>query len=111
MAANQMVEVTALLAAASCQLSVGQLLHGESFSLYEAMSAIEVGNPKMDAGVGAPATTLEQRLQQGAAPTDLSNDQMLAIIDKLMVMEASWHSGNPLAQTIYTCLYVLQPAR
>ena len=27
------------------------MLHDESFSLYEAMSAVEIGDPKLDAGM------------------------------------------------------------
>jgi hypothetical protein len=49
------VSVSALLDAASSELNVGQLLHTSVFSLFEAMSAVEIGNPKMDAG-GASAT-------------------------------------------------------
>jgi hypothetical protein len=39
-----------LLAAAADELRVGQLVHASTFSLFEAMSAVEIGNPKMDAG-------------------------------------------------------------
>jgi len=34
-------------------VQVGELLHGDSFSMFEAMSAVEVGDPKLDAGVPA----------------------------------------------------------
>lgn len=44
------VPVAGLLQAASDELEVGQLLHTSVFSLFEAMSAVEIGNPKMDAG-------------------------------------------------------------
>jgi hypothetical protein len=44
------VPVAGLLDAASSQLEVGLLLHTSVFSLFEAMSAVEIGNPKMDAG-------------------------------------------------------------
>ncbi len=30
---------------------VGEMLHVDEFSLYEAMSAVEVGDPKLDAGM------------------------------------------------------------
>jgi hypothetical protein len=49
------VSVSALLDAASSELKVGQLLHTSVFSLFEAMSAVEIGNPKMDAGGRASA--------------------------------------------------------
>lgn len=44
------VPIAGLLEAASSQLDVGQQLHTSVFSLFEAMSAVEIGNPKMDAG-------------------------------------------------------------
>ena len=34
-------------------MKVGELLHGDSFSMFEAMSAVEIGDPKLDAGVPA----------------------------------------------------------
>lgn len=44
------VPMAGLLAATSSELQVGQLVHTSVFSLFEAMSAVEIGNPKMDAG-------------------------------------------------------------
>lgn len=32
-------------------LQEGELLHDDHFSLYEAMSAVEIGDPKLDAGM------------------------------------------------------------
>ena len=34
-----------------CCRQLGELLHGEDFSLFEAMSAVEIGDPKLDAGL------------------------------------------------------------
>ena len=34
-------------------VQIGELLHGDSFSMFEAMSAVEVGDSKLDAGVPA----------------------------------------------------------
>ena len=43
-------DVQALLTAASEQLEVGELLHGDDFSLAAVMSAAEIGDPRLDAG-------------------------------------------------------------
>ena len=43
-------DVQALLSAASEQLKVGELLHGDDFSLAAVMSAAEIGDPRLDAG-------------------------------------------------------------
>lgn len=34
-------------------MQIGELLHDDSFSMFEAMSAVEIGDPKLDAGVPA----------------------------------------------------------
>lgn len=54
------------------------MVHGEAFSLFEAMSAMEVGNAKMDAAVAAAPRTVDQLVAEGAAPTDLSPSQVCA---------------------------------
>jgi hypothetical protein len=93
-------------------LQVGQLITGEAFSLFEAMSAMEAGNPKMDAGAAPAAAspaleTLLADLDTAAPLTGLSNAQLIRIMDTLLVMEASWHTGASVMQTVYSCLYML----
>lgn len=43
----QFLDVQPFLERVCDQLAVGELLHGESFSLFESMTAIEIGDPKM----------------------------------------------------------------
>ena len=50
-------------------------------------------------------------LEEADLPTSLSGPQILAIMDQLTVMEATWHAGNPLAQTVYTSHYILRQER
>ena len=100
-----------LLEQSRAELPVGSLIHGEAFSLFEAMSAVEIGNIKMDAGMLATPKTVEALIEEGAAPLPLSSNQCLAVMDQLLAMEATWHSGGSLAQTVYSCLYMLRPER
>lgn len=86
---------------------MGQLIHGEAFSLFEAMSAMEVGNDKMDAAARQEA----QPRAPESAPVEMHLKQLLATLDQLMVMEASWHAGNALAQTVFTSLHMLNVER
>ncbi len=78
-----------------------------------AQSAIEIGDPKMDLGarrhqdVGTP----EELIAAGHAPIDLSAPQLLNLMDQLMVLEAAWHDGGMLPQTVFTSLYMLQTDR
>ncbi|WIA23577.1 hypothetical protein OEZ85_000294 [Tetradesmus obliquus] len=103
------VSLSALLDAASSELNEGQLLHTSVFSLFEAMSAVEIGNPKMDAGARpkGDSTPLEQRLMQ----LELSPQQLLGVMDHLLCLEATWHNGGSLARTLYSSMYMMQPAR
>lgn len=45
------------------------------------------------------------------APQDLDDSQILAIMDMLNLMEATWHKGGAIAQTVYTCHYLLHQDR
>ena len=94
------------------QLQHGQMFYSEHFSLFEAMSAVEIGDPKMDAGLDtATAPTPDDLIDQGLAPLELSGSQLIATLDRLAAMQASWHSGNTIAQTVFVCLYMLKPNR
>ncbi|KXZ50476.1 hypothetical protein GPECTOR_16g650 [Gonium pectorale] len=90
---------------------VGELVSSESFSLFEAMSALEAGNPKMDAAA-SPASdrpTLKSLLEDpSVAPWDLTPLELVDVLDQLLAMEASWHTGGSAMQTVYACLYMLK---
>lgn len=91
---------------------MGQLLHGEAFSLFEAMSALEVGNPKMDAAAATAAAAEPPSLaallaDPAAAPLELPAPLLLAVLDRLAALEASWQCGGSAMQTVYSCLYMM----
>lgn len=56
-------DITARLHSAltSGMLRPGQLLHHPSFSLKESMSALEIGDPKMDSAMHVPRNTVRRR--------------------------------------------------
>lgn len=62
---------------------------------------------RRDADVGSP----EELIAAGHAPIDLPAPQLLGLMDQLMIMEAAWHCGAMLPQTVYTSLYMLQTDR
>ena len=45
------------------------------------------------------------------AAAELCSADVVAIADRLFAAEATWYRGSPLAQTVFTCLYLLQPHR
>lgn len=104
-----LVDIGPLLAAASAQLAPGEMVQGAGFSLFEAMSAVEVGNPKMDAGARPKVEKLPPR--ERPLPLELSRPQLVSWMDRLMALEATWHVGGALAQTVYSSLHMMQVPR
>jgi len=93
-------------------MAVGELLAAESFNLQDAMTAIEIGDIKMDVGLRrGEVRSAGELIAEGLAPVDLEPVTLLAVMDRLMAMEATWHLGSLLPQTIFTCLYLLEPDR
>uniref|UniRef100_A0A672IUQ9 N-alpha-acetyltransferase 35, NatC auxiliary subunit n=1 Tax=Salarias fasciatus TaxID=181472 RepID=A0A672IUQ9_SALFA len=100
----------------SCkELNLGELLHDKLFGLFEAMSAIEMMDPKMDAGmignqVNRKVLNFEQAIKVGAIKVkDLSLPELIGIIDTCFCCLITWLEGHSLAQTVFTCLYVHNP--
>eukprot|EP00887_Chlorella_sp_A99_P006695 scaffold3.g6695.t1 len=101
------------LARVCAGMAVGELLHGPHFSLYEAMTAIEIGDAKMDIGLAREpgCGSVEELVAAGGAPLDLDGRQLLALFDQLLVLEATWHCHAMLPQTLFASLYMLDVER
>uniref|UniRef100_A0A0D9VMA0 N-alpha-acetyltransferase 35, NatC auxiliary subunit n=1 Tax=Leersia perrieri TaxID=77586 RepID=A0A0D9VMA0_9ORYZ len=111
-------DASPLLAAACRDLEDGELVHGENFSLFGAMSALEIMDPKMDSGIEKSGYySVEEAIEDGFAPVPLSLDRTLDIqrtldvMDHLFSCEATWHKGHTLAQTVFTCIYLMRMER
>ncbi|XP_028155763.1 N-alpha-acetyltransferase 35, NatC auxiliary subunit [Ostrinia furnacalis] len=97
-------------------LQLGELLHdGHLFGLFEAMSAIEMMDPKMDAGMlcnrGNPKPlNFQQAVAAGKLKIDdIEPSELIGIIDATKACIVSWLEGHSLAQTVFTNLYLHQP--
>lgn len=96
---------------------MGELLHDELFGLFEAMSAIEMMDPKMDAGMlcnrgNNKPYTFNQAVDSGAIKLEnLEIADVIAIIDSTYACIVSWLEGHSLAQTVFTNLYLHQPSQ
>ncbi|KAI8334017.1 Mak10 subunit, NatC N-terminal acetyltransferase-domain-containing protein [Chlamydoabsidia padenii] len=96
-------DITTFLDEATKEMEEGELVHLQSFTLFDAMSAIEIMDPRMDTGM-----VMEDNESKG---TDydinqmLSPSQVLWMMDRLLACEMAWLSGHSLAQTVYTCIY------
>ncbi|KAL6911654.1 hypothetical protein ACP4OV_000459 [Aristida adscensionis] len=111
-------DASPLLAAACRDLQDGELIHGENFSLFAAMSALEIMDPKMDSGIERSGyNSIEEAIEDGVAPIPLSLDRTLDVhrtidvMDHLFSCEATWHKGHTLAQTVFTCIYLMRMER
>ncbi|TVU27867.1 hypothetical protein EJB05_19368, partial [Eragrostis curvula] len=111
-------DASPLLAAACRDLEDGELVHGENFSLFAAMSALEIMDPKMDSGSERSGyNSIEEAIEDGVAPIPLSLDRTLDVqrsidvMDHLFSCEATWHKGHTLAQTVFTCIYLMRMER
>ncbi|VDD75036.1 unnamed protein product [Mesocestoides corti] len=93
----------------SC-LSPGEVAHEIMFGLHHAMSAIDIMNPSMDAGMSKERKVifLQDAIDNGSLFltrfTDLST--ILGIFDELIVLFVNWITGDSLVQTVYTCMYM-----
>ncbi|CAG8633316.1 6278_t:CDS:10, partial [Acaulospora morrowiae] len=85
------------------EFEIGQLVHLESFGLYDAMSSIEIMDSKMDSGMILDSDLNKKPLDLCAR---LRPEQTLWIIDRLFICEMTWHSGHSLSQTLFTCMYL-----
>eukprot|EP00962_Isochrysis_galbana_P046223 scaffold18514_cov112-Isochrysis_galbana.AAC.6 len=77
-------------------MTLGELLHGECFSMQDAMSALEMMDPQMDSGMA----TADQ--PPPPPPPDLLElSELVAIVDELLRGEVAWYAGLPLVQTVF----------
>jgi hypothetical protein len=111
--AQQWLDAQPLLRRVCAGMAVGELLHGPSFSLFDSTTAIEIGDPKMDIGLhrSEETGTAEELIAAGGAPVALPPRVLLALMDRLLRLEATWHAGSMLPMTVFTSLHMLQPDR
>jgi len=94
------------------KLDLGELIKPESFTLLEAMSAIELMDPKMDSGMILSKTTREILSFDQAIKSmkvkivNLELPELLGIIDDTYACIATWLDGHSISQTIMTNLYL-----
>nr|KJB23627.1 hypothetical protein B456_004G107900 [Gossypium raimondii] len=78
------------------------------------MSALEIMDPKMDSGIVCTYYSIDEAIENGAAPIPISLDSTIDvrctidIMDHLLACEAAWHKGHSLAQTVFSCIYLLR---
>lgn len=92
--------ITQLIQDASQELSLGEMVHVQDFSLQAAMSAIELMEPKMDINCGP-----RRDVQNAVLPKSLSDKELVSIMDQLLACFATWLNAHTLPQTVFSCAY------
>ncbi|KAJ7348862.1 Mak10 subunit, NatC N-terminal acetyltransferase-domain-containing protein [Mycena albidolilacea] len=96
-------DVTNIFVEAAAEMEPGGLILRDGFTLQDAMSAFEIGEPRLDSGMAGDA---DER-----PPFDIWDpllpQEICWIIDRSFTLEMLWHAGNTLAHTVFTCLYAL----
>ncbi|ESK85192.1 amino-acid n-acetyltransferase subunit [Moniliophthora roreri MCA 2997] len=92
-------DVTSLFTDAAADMQQGEMIMIDGFQLQDAMSAIEIGEPRLDTG-----------MKLGSEPFDplalLLPEELCWILDRSFSYEMEWHSANSLSHTVFTLLYV-----
>lgn len=93
------------------QLSNGKMVHGPDFDLFEAMSALELMDPKMDPRYQAyNHTSLEKALSNALEYVSaLSDESITTLLDQLICHEVDFWNGQTLAHSVYLFIYAQDP--
>lgn len=95
-------DVTGLFLEAAAELEPNNLLFMEDFTLQDSMSALEIGEPRLDSGL-----IVQEQLKPPFNPfMPLLPEELCWILDRSLGYETEFHAGNFLAHTIHTLLYV-----
>lgn len=104
---STLVDITDFIESAAEDLELGEVLFMPNFSMFDAMSAIEIMDPRMDSALVPPGVTPpEVPFTDPNAP--LLAEEVCWVLDRTMSAEMGWHSGYALSQTLYTSLYMHQ---
>ncbi|KAE8751999.1 hypothetical protein FOCC_FOCC001162 [Frankliniella occidentalis] len=109
------VDITEEFTSLAKTLNLGELLLDKHFGLYEAMSAVEMMDPKMDAGMmcnrsDKPTLTFDKGVELGVLRLEgLDLLEQIGVMDQVFACFVSWIEGNSLAQTVFANLYLHKP--
>ncbi|XP_057379154.1 N-alpha-acetyltransferase 35, NatC auxiliary subunit-like [Daphnia carinata] len=111
-------DITSDFKASVKDLELGELAHDDLFGLFEAMSAIEMMDPKMDAGMhqitngSKKILNFDQAVKAGKLELKkVNNDQFIGIVDNSIACLVTWLEGHSLAQTVFINLYAQHPQK
>ena len=110
MSKEKWVDVVDVLRKGQAALKLGETLHVTNFASEQAMTAIEIGDPRMDVQVDEKHH-LPSLLATGVLETDISFAQAAQLLDCLTSKLVQWWQGCSLQQTLYTSMHLLAQDR
>ncbi|KAF8589714.1 hypothetical protein K439DRAFT_1628492 [Ramaria rubella] len=93
------IDATDVLVEATKEMEFGTILNMDGYDLSDAMSALEIMDPRMDTGMTVPPPPFSPNMP-------LLPSEVCWILDRTFACEMSWHTGLALSQTVYTLRYV-----
>eukprot|EP00929_Paragymnodinium_shiwhaense_P015375 TRINITY_DN123459_c0_g1_i1.p1 TRINITY_DN123459_c0_g1~~TRINITY_DN123459_c0_g1_i1.p1 ORF type:complete len:756 (-),score=218.86 TRINITY_DN123459_c0_g1_i1:282-2549(-) len=104
---EEWVDVSDTFFGAAGTMATGQMLASPSFRLYDAMSAIEIMDPKMDSGFDSQKDmTIERAVKDAVVSTSLAMRELAGLCDVLLMYYIMWMEGHTIAQTCFCCIYL-----
>eukprot|EP00928_Gymnodinium_smaydae_P055242 TRINITY_DN38837_c1_g1_i1.p1 TRINITY_DN38837_c1_g1~~TRINITY_DN38837_c1_g1_i1.p1 ORF type:complete len:800 (+),score=207.56 TRINITY_DN38837_c1_g1_i1:75-2402(+) len=101
------VDITDICNAAASGMPVGEMIESQHFRLFDAMSAIEIMDPKMDTGFDSNKDmTLAKAIEIGIVVEKMPHEELVGIWDQLLMYYMLWLEGHTIAQTCFCCLYL-----
>lgn len=95
-------DVTEELLTLAHQLDVSELAKSPAFQLLDGVSALEIGNERMDTGL--LYKPLEESLKQ--LPKISGAESVLKLLDLCLGVERAWQNGASLIQSVFSCTYI-----
>ena len=111
-------DITSRFADQCRHIPLGEIVRDKDFTLFEAMTALELMDPKMDGGMsiknhfhqqqqGNRILSLKQLIEKNLLKiTQFTSSELIHLFDQLLSTFHMWLDGHSLALTLFTCVYL-----
>ncbi|KAJ1961290.1 N-alpha-acetyltransferase, non-catalitic subunit [Dipsacomyces acuminosporus] len=104
---REWLDITKLMQQGISEIATGELLKPQSFSLFDAMTSMEVMDPRLDMGMLSKED--EEEIAKWDMDRKLTFTDALWILNRMFCCEMTWQDSASLLQTIYMCNYFTAP--
>ncbi|EDQ85370.1 uncharacterized protein MONBRDRAFT_29325 [Monosiga brevicollis MX1] len=106
-------DIMDLLRRATADMTTDELLTSDNFTFYKALTSVELGDPRTDAGCSQLlpenecSISLEDALSAGLPVGEFTPRQYTYIAARILQAYLAWLRGNALPVTIMNCMYLV----